>query len=254
MLIMATKCEQQLSSKNKESREDRIGTEVQEPAEIKNDSKNEMDERQELFEYGFGIPFSYWKEWTFYEYIQAKYKDLKEEILNNTICKLEIEEYTKVNDKVEKLHGKIQSILGKEGDKNTAYAKYDQQFNQIFNIPKDEIISKKHLCSILFYTDFSQLPQKMKSDKLSINWLERTVSFQHHKSVNASYWSSKIIQWKHPILTKDYRFGQRNLSVQLNLGDMTLMYTILDPKPVLPGSDQEWALFLPTYMRCKKFF
>ena len=98
------------------------------------------------------------------------------------------------------------------------------------------------------------VPQKMKSDKLSINWLERKVSFQHHKSVNASYWSSKIIQWKHPILTKDYSFGQRTLSIQLNLGDMTLMYSILDSDPVLPGSDQEWALFLPVYMQCKEFF
>ena len=98
------------------------------------------------------------------------------------------------------------------------------------------------------------VPQKMKSDKLSINWLERTVSFQHYKSVSASYWSSKVIQWKHPILTKDFRFGQRNLSVQLNLGDMTLMYSILDSEPVLPESDQEWALFLPVYMQCKEFF
>ena len=94
----------------------------------------------------------------------------------------------------------------------------------------------------------------MKSDKVSINWLERTVSFQQNKSVSASYWSSKIIQWKHPILSKDYEFGQRNLSVQLNLGDMTLMYSILDSEPVLPESEQEWALFLPVYMKCKEFF
>ena len=97
-------------------------------------------------------------------------------------------------------------------------------------------------------------PQKVKSDKLSINWLEQTVSFQNYKSVTASYWSNKIIQWNHPILTKDYGFGQRNLSVQLNLGDMTLMYSILDSEPVLPESDQEWALFLPVYMQCKEFF
>ena len=97
-------------------------------------------------------------------------------------------------------------------------------------------------------------PQKMKSDQVSINWLERTVSFQHYRSVNASYWSKKVIQWTHPISTKDYKFGQRNLSVQLNLGDMTLMYSILDSQPVLPESDQEWALFLPVYMQCKEFF
>ena len=97
-------------------------------------------------------------------------------------------------------------------------------------------------------------PQKMKSDQVSINWLERTVSFQHYRSVSASYWSKKIIQWTHPISTKDYKSGQRNLSVQLNLGDMTLMYSILDSEPVLPGSDQEWALFLPVYMQCKEFF
>ena len=97
-------------------------------------------------------------------------------------------------------------------------------------------------------------PQKKKSEQVRINWLEQTVSFQQYRSVSATYWSEKIIQWTHPILTKDYKSGQRNLSVQLNLGDMTLMYSILDSEPVLPGSDQEWALFLPVYMQCKEFF
>ena len=97
-------------------------------------------------------------------------------------------------------------------------------------------------------------PDKQKTDNLRIDWLEQMVSFQHYKSVKVSYWSNNIIQWTHPIISKEYKIGQRSLSVQMNLSDMTLMYSILDSEPVLPGSDQEWALFLPVYMQCKEFF
>ena len=96
-------------------------------------------------------------------------------------------------------------------------------------------------------------PQKQKRDNVSINWSDQMVSFEDYESVKATYWSNKIIQWTHPIISKEYQIGQRNLFVQMNLLDMTLMYSILDSEPVLPRSDQEWALFLPVYMQCNEF-
>ena len=97
-------------------------------------------------------------------------------------------------------------------------------------------------------------PQKKKSDNLSIDWSDKMLSFQNYESVKASYWSNKIIQWTHPIISKKYKHGRRNLSVQINLPDMTLMYLILDSRPVSPDSNQEWAMFLPVYMQCREFF
>ena len=54
--------------------------------------------------------------------------------------------------------------------------------------------------------------------------------------------------------TEDTRSPEKNLSLQLNMNDMTLMYTILDEGPVLPKSDDDWAVFLPVYMVCREFF
>eukprot|EP01084_Bolivina_argentea_P093657 168406_1 len=39
----------------------------------------EADEKDEIFEYGFGVPFSYWPEYTHYPYIAANHKSLKDE-------------------------------------------------------------------------------------------------------------------------------------------------------------------------------
>lgn len=97
-------------------------------------------------------------------------------------------------------------------------------------------------------------PQKNKSDNISINWSQQMVNFQTYESVKASYWSRKIIQWTHPIMSKEYQLGQRRLFVQFNLTDRTLMYSILDSEPVLPESNQDWAMFLPVYMQCKELF
>ena len=97
-------------------------------------------------------------------------------------------------------------------------------------------------------------PQKKKSDNVSIDWSDQMVSFQNYESVKASFWSNNIIQWTHPIISKGYQREQRNLSFQMNLTDMTLMYSILDSEQVLPESNEDWALFLPVYMQCKEFY
>ena len=63
-----------------------------------------------------------------------------------------------------------------------------------------------------------------------------------------------IIQWTHPMQREDTRLPAKNLSLQLNMNDITLMYTILDEGPVLPKSDDDWAVFLPVYMVCREYF
>ena len=97
-------------------------------------------------------------------------------------------------------------------------------------------------------------PGKPKTENLSIDWVRQSASYKSYDSVEASYWSSMIIQWTHPMQTEDTRSPEKNLSLQLNMNDMTLMYTILDKGPVLPKSDDDWAVFLPVYMVCREYF
>ena len=166
-------------------RNDRVGTEVQDP-DTTDDSKQVMDEKRELFEYGFGTPFSYWKKYTYYEYIGPKYSDLKDELLNNEVYKLKLNEYNQIVVKAETCHVKIQNIMGQGEDKNTPYAKYNEHLNEMLEIPKDTLISKKHLCSILFYTDFTNLPRSMKNVCRRMNNVEtiEDVKKRHQELTN----------------------------------------------------------------------
>ena len=97
-------------------------------------------------------------------------------------------------------------------------------------------------------------PGKQKTENLSIDWAHQSASYKSYDSVEASYWSPILIQWTHPMKTQDSRSPEKKLSLQLNMNDMTLMYTILDEGPVLPKSDDDWAVFLPVYMVCREFF
>ena len=97
-------------------------------------------------------------------------------------------------------------------------------------------------------------PGKQKTENLGIDWARQSASYKSYDSVEASYWSPILIQWTHPMKTQDSRSPEKKLSLQLNMNDMTLMYTILDEGPVLPKSDDDWAVFLPVYMVCREYF
>jgi hypothetical protein len=97
-------------------------------------------------------------------------------------------------------------------------------------------------------------PGKPKTENLSIDWARQSASYKSYDSVEASYWSPILIQWTHTMKTQDSRSPEKKLSLQLNMNDMTLMYTIMDERPVLPKSDDDWAVFLPVYMVCREYF
>eukprot|EP01084_Bolivina_argentea_P037851 69992_1 len=101
----------------------------------------EFDKKEEIFDFGFGTPFSYWPEYTYYPYIGANYKSLKNELLNNNISSITMNEWNQVTRKAETSHTNIQNILGVDGDKNTPYAQYNKQFNEIFKIKHKQLIS-----------------------------------------------------------------------------------------------------------------
>eukprot|EP01083_Nonionella_stella_P192607 711852_1 len=61
----------------------------------------EIDEKEEIFEYGFGAPFSYWPQYTYYPYIAANHKSLKIELLNNKISAITMDEWNQVTIKAQ---------------------------------------------------------------------------------------------------------------------------------------------------------
>ena len=133
---------------------------------IEQDTDESID-RNERFttyidRYSFGVPFSYWKKYDLYPYCPPKYGSLKTELLQNKICTISQEQYTKIYNKALKLYAKIEKILGHNGDKNTAFAHHITHWNNYCDIQPKKKISLDHLLSILFYTDLSLLPQKMK--------------------------------------------------------------------------------------------
>eukprot|EP01084_Bolivina_argentea_P178606 308696_1 len=146
----------------------------------------EIDEKEEIFEYGFGAPFSYWPQYTYYPYIAANHKSLKIELLNNKISPITMDEWNQVTIKAQTSHTNIQNILGIGKDKNTPYAHYNEQFNEIFKIKHKQLISIPHIQSILFFTDFSNLPRDMRKCcmKMKQNETIDDVKKRHAELVN----------------------------------------------------------------------
>ena len=145
-----------------------------------------MDEQDvdAIMNYGFGIGFSYYKNWNlYYEYIERKYDNLKEELLTNPICNINIQQYQMIHKKGLELEVRIESaqLLGKN-----AYAKNDEYWNELFEIEKDTKISLQHILSILFYTDLTELPKDMKCAcrKLHLNEPPGLVKERHRNLVN----------------------------------------------------------------------
>eukprot|EP01083_Nonionella_stella_P149742 476008_1 len=126
------------------------------------DEKAHENQSNEVPEYGFGCPFSYWEDYTYYPYVCAKYSHLKDELLHNNIENISIMNWNSINTKAEKCFSKIQNMLGQRGDKNTPFAHDDKHWTPIMNIKPAQKISLSHILSILFYTDLNDLPRKMK--------------------------------------------------------------------------------------------
>eukprot|EP01084_Bolivina_argentea_P270611 460187_1 len=97
-----------------------------------------------MVNYNFGVPFSYWEEYDVYDFVKCKYKDLKEELLQNTIYKITLERYNDILEKGQELHSRIASILGQGTDKNTAFARALTNRNDYCNIKPNTLISLEH--------------------------------------------------------------------------------------------------------------
>eukprot|EP01084_Bolivina_argentea_P137015 241311_1 len=107
--------------------------------------------------HGFGVAFSYWKPFTTHPLCKPKYANLRDELLANRIYTISIEEYIKIWKRGKKLINQVQTILGNNGDANTASARKIAPWNDYCNIKPDDKISLDHLLSILFYCNADAL-------------------------------------------------------------------------------------------------
>ena len=124
-----------------------------------NDNEENKEEQDGMSNYGFGIGFSYHSNYPFYPYVAAKYSNLKEELLQNDICNIDVATYAEIAKKGKELQVRIQSddLLG-----SNAFAKDDEYWNDMFGIEPETKISLQHVLSIIFYTDLTELPKEMK--------------------------------------------------------------------------------------------
>eukprot|EP01084_Bolivina_argentea_P261536 441994_1 len=134
----------------------------------------------------FGIRFSYWKHNEKYPFCEAKYSNLKEELLQNAIYNVSLPQYSKLYDKGMKLHQKIQEIFGRNGDTNTPYAHYLCDLNDLYEIKFNTKISLNHLLSILTCTNLPALMIKMQNatKKLKTDENVKDVQKRHSEFTN----------------------------------------------------------------------
>eukprot|EP01084_Bolivina_argentea_P166037 288358_1 len=107
---------------------------------------NYMSEEKQLNEiiYSFGHSYSYWNT-NKRNYIQAKYNNLQQELLNNKIFTIGMNQFNVLHKKATK---KLQCKLAK-----TLIA-----YNVTFcKIKKNDLITLEHILSVLFYTDYDEL-------------------------------------------------------------------------------------------------
>eukprot|EP01084_Bolivina_argentea_P134274 236871_1 len=132
-------------------------------SKIQSLSKDEQRDRFGMYiNYGFGVSFSYWKQYDLYPFVAPKYDNLKQELLCNTVYQITLERYNDIYEKGTELYAKIGEILGQSNDKNTPVAHALTHWNDYCNIKAGTPISLQHLLSILFWTDLTGLPTKMK--------------------------------------------------------------------------------------------
>eukprot|EP01084_Bolivina_argentea_P134273 236867_1 len=154
------------------------------------DSKIQMFVRLNRFgtyiNYGFGVSFSYWKQYDLYPFVAPKYDNLKQELLCNTVYQITLERYNDIYEKGSELYTRIGSIFGHGSDKNTPVAHALTHWNDYCNIKAGTPISLQHLLSILFYTDVLILTTKMKivCRKINPNETDDDVKKRHVEYVN----------------------------------------------------------------------
>eukprot|EP01083_Nonionella_stella_P018436 51372_1 len=141
-----------------------------------------------------GYMFYYW---IYYEdqypelYIKSKYKSLKEEIRNNTICQLTTDQ---LNASIQKAHQFIDTAQAKEITALrhwTHYYDIDNRYIFKYNVKMGTPLSVEHVLSVLLYTDWSKLSKEFSATFRSITPFE-TLSSVKNRNREFAVWSKLL--------------------------------------------------------------
>eukprot|EP01084_Bolivina_argentea_P108015 193064_1 len=114
--------------------------------------------------YSFGFRYNYWNEKD-KNYVKQKYKNMKCELLNNIIFSIDTKNYKVAKQKAkQKMNSKYARHLTSDG-----YA------GKEYNIKAASPITREHILSILFYTDFDTLSYHFSSTFRPLNKEEKNI-------------------------------------------------------------------------------
>eukprot|EP01084_Bolivina_argentea_P108016 193067_1 len=135
--------------------------------DIDHKEENKADEehkKPKTKSYSFGFRYNYWNEKD-KNYVKQKYKNMKCELLNNIIFSIDTKNYKVAKQKAkQKMNSKYARHLTSDG-----YA------GKEYNIKAASPITREHILSILFYTDFDTLSYHFSSTFRPLNKEEKNI-------------------------------------------------------------------------------
>ena len=129
----------------------------------KDDKKSDNKvKKSKIKSYSFGFRYNYWNE-NDKNHIKPKYKNIKCELLNNTIFTIDSRNYKLAKQKAKQ----------KWSSKHARRLTSDGYAEKEYNIAKSSPISQKHIMSVIFYTDFDTLSYHFSSTFRALNKAEK---------------------------------------------------------------------------------
>ena len=168
--------------KNTSITSNRFGTNIdpkQQYAEHKHDVDNKSDDMDpNKGDYNFGQAFFYWEYYQDHDwFITPKYDNLKDELLNNELCKIDKFvwdlEYENAKNK-------------QENDERVRSIRSNGKFVDKYEIAENVEITMDHLLSILFYCNTNELQNKLTWTfrRLSMNETDQEFKDRHSHYYN----------------------------------------------------------------------
>ena len=114
---------------------------------------DDVETRVSLSSYGFGAQFKYHQK-THKNYIKSRYKNLKNEILNNKLYQISLFDYDSLTEKAK------QYLISYRG--RLLIARKKSKLNQICLIKPNTPITLQHIISLMLYTNMDDLQREFK--------------------------------------------------------------------------------------------
>lgn len=131
--------------------------------------------------YGFGVRFSYYRDFTEYAFVEAKYSNLKEEMLYNQVPggSVDIGQWYNIYKKA-KQRRNTKSVRKIRATDDVP------MWNQLTGITPKSRMSMNHIVSMLFYTDFDELPRNLKKvcRRQSMDESDESIKKRHSEAVH----------------------------------------------------------------------